>query len=68
MIEFYTASTPNGRKVTIMLEELGLAYNLHKVSLKDLEQKKAGVSGDEPEWKNPHHHRQQGAGRADDGV
>ena len=33
MIELYTWSTPNGRKVSIMLEECGLPYNLHKVDI-----------------------------------
>src|SRR3979411_2770365 len=33
MIELYTWSTPNGRKVSIMLEECGLPYNLHKVNI-----------------------------------
>jgi GST-like protein len=33
MIELYTWSTPNGRKVSIMLEELGLPYNTHAVNI-----------------------------------
>jgi GST-like protein len=33
MIELYTWSTPNGRKVSIMLEECALAYNLHKINI-----------------------------------
>jgi len=33
MIELYTWSTPNGRKVSIMLEECGLAYNVHKINI-----------------------------------
>src|SRR3954451_4230957 len=33
MIELYTWSTPNGRKVSIMLEECGLPYNVHKVNI-----------------------------------
>ena len=33
MIELYTWSTPNGRKVSIMLEECGLPYNIHKVNI-----------------------------------
>src|SRR5215211_5419680 len=33
MIELYTWSTPNGRKVSIMLEELGLPYNVHPVNI-----------------------------------
>ncbi len=33
MIELYTWGTPNGRKVSIMLEELGLEYNVHEVNI-----------------------------------
>src|SRR2546429_987572 len=33
MIELYTWSTPNGRKVSVMLEECGLSYNRHKINI-----------------------------------
>src|SRR5215510_3253632 len=33
MIDFYTWSTPNGRKVSIMLEECGLPYRVHKINI-----------------------------------
>ncbi len=33
MIDLYTWSTPNGRKVSIMLEELGLAYKAHAINI-----------------------------------
>lgn len=33
MIELYAADTPNGRKATIMLEEIGLSYELHLLDL-----------------------------------
>ena len=33
MIDLYTWSTPNGRKVSIMLEELGLPYRVHPVNI-----------------------------------
>jgi len=33
MIELYTWGTPNGRKASIMLEEVGLPYNVHKVDI-----------------------------------
>jgi len=39
MITLYTAATPNGIKVSIALEELGLEYTLKPVSLGKLEQK-----------------------------
>ena len=33
MIDLYTWTTPNGRKVSIMLEEAGLAYECHAVDI-----------------------------------
>jgi len=33
LIDLYTWSTPNGRKVSIMLEELALAYNVHPIDI-----------------------------------
>ena len=33
MIDLYTWSTPNGRKVSIMLEELGLPYKAHAIDI-----------------------------------
>ncbi len=39
MIDLYTATTPNGRKVSIALEEMALAYRVHGLNLKALEQK-----------------------------
>ncbi|MCY4221478.1 MAG: glutathione S-transferase, partial [Thiotrichales bacterium] len=33
MIDFYTWSTPNGRKVSIALEECGLAYETHSIDI-----------------------------------
>jgi GST-like protein len=33
MIDLYTWSTPNGRKVSIMLEELGLPYKTHPIHI-----------------------------------
>ena len=39
MIELYTASTPNGWKASVTLEELGLPYEVHKIDLAEGEQK-----------------------------
>ena len=33
MIDLYTWTTPNGRKVSIMLEELGLPYRVHAINI-----------------------------------
>ncbi len=38
MIDFYTWSTPNGRKVAIMLEEIGLPYAVHAIDITRNEQ------------------------------
>ncbi len=39
MIDLYTSATPNGRKVSIMLEETGLPYKVHALKLHENEQK-----------------------------
>ena len=39
MIELYTWGTPNGRKISIMLEEIGMPYNVHAVNLRTNEQR-----------------------------
>ena len=38
MIELYTWTTPNGRKVSILLEELGVEYTVHGVNIGQGEQ------------------------------
>ncbi len=38
MIDLYTWSTPNGRKVSIMLEEIGLEYRVHPIDIMKNEQ------------------------------
>jgi GSH-dependent disulfide-bond oxidoreductase len=40
MIDLYTAATPNGHKVSIALEELGLPYLVHVLELAKLEQRR----------------------------
>ena len=39
MIELYTDTTPNGWKVSIALEEMGLKYNVHHIHIRAGEQK-----------------------------
>ena len=41
MIELFTADTPNGWKISIMLEETNLDYKVTKVNLSEGEQHKA---------------------------
>jgi GST-like protein len=38
LIDLYTWTTPNGRKVSIMLEETGLPYRMHAVDINNGEQ------------------------------
>ena len=38
MIDLYTHATPNGHKISIMLEELVLPYNIHLIDLQQNEQ------------------------------
>jgi len=40
MIDLYTSPTPNGRKISIMLEEIGLDYTVHDINLGEQEQKR----------------------------
>ena len=37
-IEFWTWNTPNGRKISVALEEMGLAYDVHTVNISKDEQ------------------------------
>ncbi len=39
MIDLYTSPTPNGHKITVALEEMGVAYNLIPVDLSKAQQK-----------------------------
>ena len=38
MIDFYTWNTPNGRKISVALEEMGLPYKVHTVNISKKEQ------------------------------
>ena len=38
MIDLYTWTTPNGRKVSILLEELGVPYEVHAIDISKDEQ------------------------------
>ena len=40
-IDLYSASTPNGHKAAVTLEELGLDYNVHELDLFNNEQKES---------------------------
>lgn len=53
MINLYTWATPNGRKISIMLEELGLDYAVSPVDLGKLEQFSEHFSAISPNHKIP---------------
>ncbi|HVY05887.1 MAG TPA: glutathione binding-like protein [Burkholderiales bacterium] len=53
MIDLYTWSTPNGRKVSIMLEELSLPYNVHPIDIGKGDQFEAGFVVISPNGKIP---------------
>ena len=53
MIDLYTWTTPNGRKVSIMLEELGVPYNVHAVNIGKNEQFKPEFVAINPNSKIP---------------
>lgn len=53
MIRLYTARTPNGRKISIALEELGLAYEVVSVDLQAREQFQEGFISLNPNHKIP---------------
>ena len=38
MIELFAADTPNGKKISIMLEEIGFKYKVTKINLLEGEQ------------------------------
>ena len=53
MIHLYSAATPNGWKISVMLEELGIPYQLHAVNLGANEQKSAGFLAMNPNGRIP---------------
>ena len=53
MIDLYSSATPNGRKITIMLEELDVKYNVIPISLDKKEQFSENFSKISPSNKIP---------------
>jgi GST-like protein len=53
MIQLYTWATPNGKKASIMLEEVGLPYEVHAVNLTQGEQMKPEYLAINPNNKIP---------------
>ncbi|MBW4552847.1 MAG: glutathione S-transferase N-terminal domain-containing protein [Aphanocapsa sp. GSE-SYN-MK-11-07L] len=53
MIDLYTFTTPNGRKASIMLEEVGLPYTVHKIDISKGDQFKPEFVAINPNSKIP---------------
>ena len=53
MIDLYTWATPNGRKVSIALEELGLDYEVHPINIAEGDQFSAEFTAISPNQKIP---------------
>ncbi|MCB1618758.1 MAG: glutathione S-transferase N-terminal domain-containing protein, partial [Pseudomonadales bacterium] len=53
MIDLYTAATPNGYKASIMLEEIGLDYNVIALNLAAGEQKSPAFLAINPNGRIP---------------
>ena len=64
MIDLYTWGTPNGRKVSIMLEEVGLPYRVHPIDIMQGDQFTADYVAINPNSKIPAIIDQDGPGGA----
>ena len=53
MIDLYTWATPNGRKASIMLEEVGLPYTVHPIDISKGDQFKPEFLAISPNNKMP---------------
>jgi GST-like protein len=53
MIDLYTAATPNGHKVSIALEEMGLPYAMHVLSFATRDQKQPAFLAINPNGRIP---------------
>src|SRR5882724_11487415 len=53
MIDLYTWTTPNGRKVSIMLEEIGMPYRVHPIDISKDDQFKPDFVAINPNSKIP---------------
>jgi glutathione S-transferase len=53
MIDLYTWTTPNGRKISVMLEEVGLPYEVIRVNLGKEENFKSEFTAINPNQKIP---------------
>ncbi len=66
MIDLYVWPTPNGYKISIMLEEIAMAYNVIDIDIQARRPVPAGLPEDQPEQQDAGHRRQRRAGRQAD--
>ena len=52
-IDFYAWDTPNGRKISVALEEMGLPYKVHPINISKGEQHSAEFLRHSPNAKIP---------------
>ena len=57
MIELLTSNTPNGKKISIMLEEINFKYKITKININNDEQFKPEFKKNKPIFKNPSNNR-----------
>ena len=55
MIDLYTWGTPNGRKVSILLEELGIEYAVHPIDIGKGDQMTPRIPQNQPKQQDPGH-------------
>ena len=53
MIDLYTSPTPNGRKISVMLEEIGLDYTVQYIDLLEQDQKRPDFLAMNPNGRIP---------------
>jgi GSH-dependent disulfide-bond oxidoreductase len=52
-VQLYSLATPNGQKVSILLEELGIEYDAHRINIMESDQFKSGYVNVNPNSKIP---------------
>jgi len=56
-IQLFAFDTPNGRKISVALEEMGLPYQVQVVNITQDDQFKPDFFAHQPEQQNTRHHR-----------
>ena len=68
MIELYTWGTPNGKKASVMLEEVGLPYEVHPIQYRQGRPVQARLCRDQSQFQDPGDRRSRRARRQADQV